>query len=121
MGGKTGNTMDSHRLLAFAERTAGSKVQNALVDELFLNYFGQEKFINDPDVLLAAATKVGLDTQAAADVIHDKTKFHDDVLDQYRAYARGVRGVPHFIIGDHHVSGAQPPAVLKDRILRSFA
>lgn len=109
MGGLTGNTMDSHRLIAYAE-TKGSKVQNDLVQELFLNYFGQEKFINDPEVLEAAAEKVGL--EGAAEVIKDKSLYRDEVTEQYQRYARGISGVPHFIIGDEHVSGAQPPDVL---------
>eukprot|EP00798_Chlamydomonas_sp_ICE-L_P025415 gene25415-11073_t len=42
------------------EESANLEVLNALVEELFLNYFTQEKFINSREVLLAAADKVGL-------------------------------------------------------------
>ena len=45
----------SHRLIYFA----GMKgKQDALVEELFLNYFSEEKFIGDRTILLAAAEKV---------------------------------------------------------------
>mmetsp|Transcript_2832 Transcript_2832/g.8902 ORF Transcript_2832/g.8902 Transcript_2832/m.8902 type:complete len:116 (-) Transcript_2832:255-602(-) len=111
--------MSSHRLIAFAEATGGVAKQNALVDELFLNYFCQEQYINDPGVLLAAATKVGLDPAAAERVINDKSEYKDDVLEQYDTYARGVRGVPHFYIGDHTISGAQPPHVFLDILTKA--
>ena len=39
IGGKTGNTFDSHRLIHFAGEVGGASLQNALVEELFLNYF----------------------------------------------------------------------------------
>ncbi|KAL5208943.1 hypothetical protein ABZP36_004566 [Zizania latifolia] len=46
MSGLTGNTMDSHRLIALAGHQGYDK-QNALVEELFLNFFCQGKYIGD--------------------------------------------------------------------------
>eukprot|EP01018_Ginkgo_biloba_P003797 Gb_11183 [translate_table: standard] len=43
-GGLTGNTLDSHRLIEFAAQQ-GLEKQNALVEELFLNFFTEEKYI----------------------------------------------------------------------------
>lgn len=119
MGGKTGNTMDSHRLIAYAEAAGGVKAQNVLVDELFLNYFGQEKYIGDQDVLLEAAVTAGLDSKSAAEVIADKSMYRDEVLQQYNTYAQGIHGVPHFFIGDAQVSGAQPPEVFVDMLQKA--
>jgi predicted DsbA family dithiol-disulfide isomerase len=45
-GGKIGNTFDSHRLLELAGRQ-DLGVQNKLAEELFVNYFTQEKYIGD--------------------------------------------------------------------------
>ena len=85
----------------------GEAVQNALMEELFLNYFSQEKYIGDSAVLAAAAEKVGL--EGAAAVIADKGVMLAEVEGELRSFARGVRGVPHFVIdGQHHLSGAQP-------------
>lgn len=39
IGGLTGNTYDSHRLIAWAEDNFGPAKQNALVEELFKSYF----------------------------------------------------------------------------------
>lgn len=41
-----GNRLDSHRHIAFA-RHQGFDKQNALAEELFLNYFSQGKYIGD--------------------------------------------------------------------------
>ena len=38
-GGLTGNTLDSHRLIAWAEDKYGAQLQNKLVEEFFLDYF----------------------------------------------------------------------------------
>lgn len=84
--GKTGNTFNSHRLIALAGRQ-GPEVQNNLMENLFRAYFCevglhcwllaamyrlpgglgltmlhllQGKFINDPKVLLEAANAAGL-------------------------------------------------------------
>ncbi|KAJ8599444.1 hypothetical protein CTAYLR_008027 [Chrysophaeum taylorii] len=118
LGGLTGSTMDSHRLIAWAEDVS-LDAQNKLVDELFRNYFGEEKFINDPEVLVAAATKAGLDETAAKNLVADKTKYRDRVVALYDRYATGVQGVPHFIIGDEAISGAQPPEVFVE-ILKKY-
>jgi hypothetical protein len=37
--GLTGNTLDSHRLIEWALHQGGPDAQNALVEELFRNYF----------------------------------------------------------------------------------
>jgi len=107
-GGLTGSTMDSHRLIAMAEVDFDLSVQDKLVEELFLNYFGEEKFINDRSVLLAAAVKAGMPESAAAKCLDDPTMHRTQVLEQVKTFARGVRGVPHFIAdGSPPLSGAQ--------------
>jgi len=109
-GGKTGPTMSAHRLIAYAE-TFGTEKQNLLVEELFKNYFGQEKFLNDKEVLIAAAEKVGI--TGAVEIINDPKAYESTVIEQYNTYAKGVRGVPFFILEAPSgktvtLSGAQP-------------
>ncbi|KAG0555630.1 hypothetical protein KC19_12G183300 [Ceratodon purpureus] len=107
MGGKTGSTLDSHRLIEFAGRQSLAK-QNALVEELFLNFFTQEKYIGDREVLVAAADKVGVDGARA--FLEDPQAGLKEVLTSERQFHRGVSGVPHFVIdGRYQISGAQPP------------
>lgn len=107
MGGLTGSTLDSHRLISLAGKQ-GTEKQNALVEELFLNFFTQEKFIGDKEVLAAAAEKAGV--EGARELLEDPQAELKEVLAEERKFRRGVSGVPHFVIdGRWQISGAQPP------------
>eukprot|EP00397_Hematodinium_sp_SG-2012_P046831 GEMP01053039.1.p1 GENE.GEMP01053039.1~~GEMP01053039.1.p1 ORF type:complete len:177 (+),score=56.00 GEMP01053039.1:137-667(+) len=104
-GGKIGNTFDSHRLISLALKQGK---QDALVEELFKNYFEQEKLISADDVLIAAADKVGL---AGARELLAGDAEADQVHHDLRTFAAKVSGVPFFIINDREqLSGAQDPA-----------
>ncbi|XP_039130566.1 uncharacterized protein LOC120266968 [Dioscorea cayenensis subsp. rotundata] len=107
--GLTGNTVDSHRLIALAAQQGYDK-QNALVEELFFNYFCEGKYVGDHQVLLDAAEKVGI--ERAADVLEDPSKLLEEINEELEKYpARGM-GVPLFLInGEHKISGGQPPEV----------
>ncbi|GJP55334.1 hypothetical protein CLOM_g14305 [Closterium sp. NIES-68] len=118
LGGLTGNTLDSHRLISLAgmkDREQGglpasSSLQHRLVEELFLDYFTREKFIGDRQVLLSAAERAGL--QGAAEWLDNPQAGLQEVEAELQRYRPRVSGVPHFIIGGQEFSGAQPPAVL---------
>eukprot|EP00850_Spirogloea_muscicola_P006573 SM000031S11582 [mRNA] locus=s31:493266:495505:+ [translate_table: standard] len=114
LGGKTGNTLDSHRLLEYAAKQGLDK-QNALVDELFKKYFSEEKYIGDRrpsvhtnrEVLIAAADKVGI--KGAREYLEDDNAGLKEVKMGLSKHARGVTGVPHFVINNRcQLSGAQP-------------
>lgn len=106
--GLTGNTLDSHRLIAHAGNE-GPERQDALVEGLFKAYFTEGKFINDKAVLLAAAEDAGI--KDAKSVLDNETVEHSKV-EQEIAQARGrINGVPHFTInGQYQLSGAQDPS-----------
>lgn len=111
-GGRTGSTLNSHRLLAWAAGQGLDK-QNALAEQLFSAYFTQEKFINDRQVLLEAAQKAGL--EGAAEYLDDEQAGMQEVEAELSQYAAGVTGVPHFIIdGQWRLSGAQDPAAFHE-------
>lgn len=105
-GGNTGNTYDSHRLISFAAKQGK---QDAIVEELFSNYFEQEKCLSDRRVLLAAAEKVGV--TGAAEML-DSNAERSEVDADLREYQSGKRisGVPYFIVngGQFQESGAIP-------------
>ncbi len=48
MDGLTGNTLDSHRLAAWAGRTYGLAKQNALMEEMMNSYFSMDEYIGGP-------------------------------------------------------------------------
>lgn len=71
--------------------------------------FAQEKYINDREVLVAAAESVGI--PGARDYLADPNNGRAEVLKELSSAPRGMSGVPHFVIGDQiHLGGAQPPA-----------
>eukprot|EP00619_Florenciella_sp_RCC1007_P001528 CAMPEP_0205908314 /NCGR_PEP_ID=MMETSP1325-20131115/3131_1 /ASSEMBLY_ACC=CAM_ASM_000708 /TAXON_ID=236786 /ORGANISM="Florenciella sp., Strain RCC1007" /LENGTH=183 /DNA_ID=CAMNT_0053274499 /DNA_START=117 /DNA_END=668 /DNA_ORIENTATION=- len=111
MGGKTGSTFDSHRLATYAYQQGGAQMQNQLMEELFMNYFSEEKFLGDPSVLKAAAAKVGLDGADA--VVDDKNALKEEVETELQTHARGIHGVPHFFVNEYQISGAQPTEVFQ--------
>ncbi|KAM0937530.1 putative DSBA-like thioredoxin domain, Thioredoxin-like superfamily [Dioscorea sansibarensis] len=105
----TGNTMDSHRLIALAAHQGYDK-QNALVEELFFNYFCEGKYVGDHQVLLDAAEKVGV--EGAAEVLGDPSKLLQEINEELEKYPARDTGVPLFLInGEHKIFGGQPPEV----------
>ena len=100
MGGNTGPTLDGHRIACYAEREEGLEKQNAFMEEIFRAYFCEEKAPCDREVLLAAARGAGLDVDKTTAVLDHPTTELGELDEQMRRYARGVSGVPYFIVSD---------------------
>ena len=102
------STRDAHRLLCWAAGTGG---QGALSEALFEAFFSLGADIGDHEVLRNAATRAGLDGDAAGDVL-DSDQFHRDVAEQDQIARRaGVGGVPCFVFaGAVAVPGAASPS-----------
>jgi predicted DsbA family dithiol-disulfide isomerase len=116
MGGNTGNTMTSHRLIQWAG-SVGLDKQDLLVDELFKNYFCEEKFLGERNVLLAAVEKAGLDKAEGEKIIDNESLWRAEVEQDKAKYARGVSGVPYFIFNSKlTLSGGQPPEAFEEAI-----
>ncbi|CAH9084365.1 unnamed protein product [Cuscuta europaea] len=107
MSGLTGNTLDSHRLIYFAGQQGQDKQHN-LVDELFIGYFTQGKYIGDREFLVEAAKKVGI--EGAAEYLEDPHNGLKEVNEELKQYSANISGVPHFVInGKQQLSGGQAP------------
>jgi predicted DsbA family dithiol-disulfide isomerase len=84
----------------------------AIHDALFKAYFVDGRNIGDVDVLLDIAGSVGLDVDAAREVL-EKRSFKDAVdADWMKSRHYGVTGVPTFVAERQGVVGAQPYEVL---------
>ena len=124
MGGETGPTHDAHRLLCWADDVGGLQAQDALQEELMFRYFSEGKPPSDHGVLLDAvkAAGSGLDVDAAKEVLDNAEMGAARLEGELARYARGVRGVPHFVFTDEasgravQLSGAQPPEVILDAL-----
>ncbi|KAJ4966902.1 hypothetical protein NE237_018751 [Protea cynaroides] len=107
--GLTGNTLDSHRLIAFAGHQGFDK-QNALVEELFLGFFTQGKYIGDREFLVGAAGKAGV--EGAAEFLENPNNGVEEVNEDLDKYSAHVTSIPHYVInGKLKLSGNQPPEV----------
>ncbi|KAJ4965630.1 hypothetical protein NE237_017479 [Protea cynaroides] len=112
--GLTGNTLDSHRLITFAGHQGFDK-QNALVEELFLGYFTQGKYIGDREFLVGAAGKAGV--EGAAEFLENPNNGVEEVNEELDKYSAHITGVPYYVInGKLKLSGGQPPELF----LRAF-
>lgn len=116
--GRIYNTFDAHRLLHWAE-TQGQ--QRALKEKLFEAYFTKGENPGAHDVLLRLAGEVGLDQDAARQVL-ESTAYADEVRQlEYYWQRAGIRSVPAIVINQRHlISGGQPPEVF-EQALRQIA
>lgn len=106
---RTQNTFNCHRLLHWAK---DSGQQTALKLALFEAYFTDRTNVNDPDVLLQAVEKAGLDRDSAAAVLASD-RYEQAVRSEEGHYQQmGVSSVPTFIVnGKYAITGGQPAEV----------
>jgi len=107
---RVGNTSRAHELAAWA-RESGKGAQ--IWGKLYAAYFGEVRSVFDVDSLVAIAGEVGLDTDAAREVLTSRRYRNAVLADGAEAQQLGSTGVP-FIVLDRSfaVSGAQPVEAL---------
>eukprot|EP01119_Soliformovum_irregulare_P007431 TRINITY_DN19853_c0_g1_i1.p1 TRINITY_DN19853_c0_g1~~TRINITY_DN19853_c0_g1_i1.p1 ORF type:complete len:234 (+),score=66.46 TRINITY_DN19853_c0_g1_i1:56-757(+) len=118
-GGKTANTLRSHRLVHLATK---SGKQDQIINKLFAGYFENEQNPGDVDFLVQAAVDAGLDGPSTRAYI-ESTEDVDLIKKEAREFSTKWRisGVPFFIFNNKYtLSGAQEPSTFVsviDRIL----
>jgi len=117
-GRRVHNTFDAHRLLHWAELEGR---QLALKHALFEANFSEGLNVSDPEVLVTAAQKAGLDGAAARQVLASG-RYADEVRQaEERWRSRGINAVPSVIVNDRYlISGGQPAEVF-EQALRQIA
>jgi len=113
------NTFDAHRLLHWAE-LGGRQVE--LKHALFDAYFTEGKSPSDHAVLVAAATKAGLDGEAARGIL-ESDRFAAEVREAEHLWqSRGITSVPAVVIDERYlISGGQPPEVFEQALRKIVA
>ena len=102
---RTPNTLDAHRLIHWAGLEGR---QTAVVSALFRAYFQEGRDIGDHGVLLEIAEATGLDQEMTDRLLASDADAEDIRARDEHARARGVTGVPTFVIANQHVlPGAQ--------------
>jgi len=115
------NTFDAHRLLHWAG-LQGEQYQRDLKLALLRAYFTDGLDPSDHALLVARAGSVGLDAQAAREVLASG-RYADEVREAEAYYqSHGIHSVPAVIIDDRHlISGGQPPEVFEQALRRIAA
>jgi predicted DsbA family dithiol-disulfide isomerase len=113
------NTLDCHRLIAWAGETGQAGAMKQRLMEL---YFSAGADLSDREVLVAAAASVGLDADKVRGALASDLDVDTVVRGAQSAKDAGIDGVPCFIFGGVlAVSGAQTPDYLADAIERAAA
>lgn len=103
---RTPNTLDAHRLIHWAGLEGR---QTPMVSALFRAYWREGRDIGDAAVLTDLAGSVGLDRTVVERLLASDADMAEIQTRDRNARARGVQGVPTFVIADRYaVSGAQP-------------
>jgi len=99
-------TLDAHRLIHWA---GAEGVQTRVVSALFAAYFARGRDIGDPAVLAELAAGAGMDRDSVAARLASDLDVEPIRRADATARARGVQGVPCFVVGGEYVvTGAQP-------------
>ena len=115
---RPGNSFDAHRLILLG-REEGR--QDKVLERFFRAYFTEGQPIGERETLARHAREAGLNGQAVDDVLAGDRFAREVRADENEARALGVNGVPFFLLGKRYgVSGAQPPAVLREALERAW-
>lgn len=116
------NTLDAHRLIAWAQQQGDAAAVDALVEALFRGFFVEGQRLDDHESLAALAANAGF----AAELV--RALFASDALraeveaEDREARESGINGVPFFIFnGRTAVSGAHDPPTLLEAITAARA
>ncbi len=102
---KTFNSRLAQELAKWAETQDGGERLHGL---LYRAYFVHERNLAEPEVLLQAVEEAGLDREAAARVLQDRSFAAAVDADWEQARQYRISGVPCFIGGGYMLSGCQP-------------
>lgn len=106
---RTPNTLDSHRLIAFAARSGAAEMT---VDRIFRAFFVEGRDIGDPSVLAEIGHEVGFERESVERLLRSEEDRSRILAEDERVRSLGVKGVPCYIVeGRYAISGAQSPEV----------
>lgn len=110
---RTPNTLDAHRVIHWAGLEGR---QSAMVARLMRGYFAEGADIGDAATLARLAVDAGVQAPVTRMLAGDADRAEIAARDRH-ARARGIQGVPCFIVAQSHVlTGAQPAQLWRDVI-----
>lgn len=116
--GRIWNTFNAHRLLCWAGEQGPDK-QFALKKELLMAYHGRAENVSDPEVLVRACSKAGLDDARAREILAGEDYALEVRQGEMQWQQAGIHSVPAVIVNRQYlISGGQPAAVYEDALRR---
>jgi len=116
------NTLDAHRLVAWAQQRGDAASTDALVEALFRAYFIEGRLIGDQEELVHIAGEAGFPEAESRALLSSELGRADVEAEDREARAVGIGGVPFFIFnGKTAVSGAHDPPALLEAITAARA
>jgi predicted DsbA family dithiol-disulfide isomerase len=114
------NTLDAHRLLAWALATHGSASQNELAEAVFSAYFEHGADVSNHATLASLAGSVGLDAEAAATMLASGGMANEVADDLASARDADIHAVPTMVVAERlMIPGAQEPETLRALLVRA--
>lgn len=113
----SGNTLDAHRLLLWAQENGDAQ---PLLAAMFSAYFEEEKSIFSREALVDIAVAAGYSRELVEPVLASDAFATEVHADQADATAFGANGVPFFVFDRKYgVSGAQPVEVFSQVLVKA--
>ncbi len=111
------NTFDCHRLLHWAQTEISLASQYLLKRELLTSYFTLNENLDDPEVLLGAVQRAGLNVLQAKQVL-ESDQYTNEVREALEYYKTiGISAVPSVIVeGKYLIQGGQPAEVFANAL-----
>jgi predicted DsbA family dithiol-disulfide isomerase len=116
------NTLEAHRLIAWAQQRGDAQATDALVEQLFRAYFIDGRLLTDTAQLIEIARDAGFPEREVRAMLASTAGRFDVEAEDREARAVGISSVPFFIFnGKTAVSGAHDPATLLEAIAAARA
>lgn len=96
---KVVNTLDAHRLVHHAQKTATAQTATKLIDRLYEAYFSRGESVADQETLLRIAKEVGLEADASVFGLYEA----EVRADELQAQQMGLEYIPYFLVDGKHV------------------
>jgi predicted DsbA family dithiol-disulfide isomerase len=111
------NTLDAHRLIAWAQNRGDAKATDGLVEQLFRAYFIDGRMLTDTEQLVGIACDAGFPGDEVRAMLGSDAIRSEVEAEDREARSVGISGVPFFVFnGKTAVSGAHEPAALLEAI-----
>ena len=115
-----GNSFKAHRLVKYIQRKGNYKNTEKITNLLYDAYFTKNLLISDEKVLINLGIKVGCTREELERFFNSDELSNEVRQDEEEAHTKGIHAVPHFIVDNDVIHGAESKEVMKNVLLRAL-